>query len=121
MYINKNMSISQFYDANEGFIKGNLFKSIYKPYKNYIPKEVKTSNQKEALLLFIQKCDLAIQDLNLYLDITEKDEETLKLLNFYKEELSKAREKYLNSFGQLLSCQKTSSFKWNDNPFPWEE
>ena len=32
--MNKNYyqsSINQFYDANEGFIKGNLSKSIYKP------------------------------------------------------------------------------------------
>lgn len=121
MYINNKNSIHQFYDANEGFTKGNLFKNIYKPYKNYVPKDVKTNNQKDALLLFIQKCDLAIQDLNLYLDIVEKDEDAQKLLNFYKEELSKAREKYLKIFGQLLPCQQTPSFSWNDNPFPWEE
>ena len=38
MYINNNSSIDQFYDANEGFTKGNLFKKVYKPYKNYKPK-----------------------------------------------------------------------------------
>ena len=120
MYINNNSSIDQFYDANEGFTKGNLFKKVYKPYKNYKPKEVNTSSPKEALLLFIQKCDLAIQDLTLYMDIKEKDEDVLKLLNFYKEELSKAREKYLKEYGPILPCQITYSFKWNDSPFPWE-
>ena len=35
MYMNNNASINQFYDANEGFKKGNMSKLIYKPYKNY--------------------------------------------------------------------------------------
>ena len=33
-------SINQFFDANEGFKKGNLSKLSYKPYKNYKEKEV---------------------------------------------------------------------------------
>lgn len=122
--MNKNYyttSINQFYDANEGFTKGNISKTIYKPYKNYKPKEVTTSNEKDALLLFVLKCDLAIQDLTLYLDIKENDDEALKMLNFYKEELSKAKEQYLNKYGPILPCQITSSFKWNDCPFPWED
>ena len=45
----------QFYDANEGFKKGNLSKKIYKPYKHYKEKEVIVKNDKEALLLFILK------------------------------------------------------------------
>ncbi len=117
---NYTSSINQFYDANEGFIKGNLSKIIYKPYKNYKPKEVKTDNDKDALMLFIQKCDLAIQDLTLYLDIQENDEKVLKMLNFYKEEYSKARQKYLELYGPTTNCQITKEFKWNDEPFPWE-
>ena len=117
---NYTTSLEKFYDANEGFVKGNLSKCIYKQYKNYKPKEIKTNNEKDALLLFILKCDLAVQDLNLYLDIHEKDNELIKMLNFYKKELSKAKETYLNKYGPLLPCQITSTFTWNDNPFPWE-
>ena len=113
-------SVNQFYDANEGFTKGNMSKLIYKPYKNYKPKEVTTNNEKDALLLFILKCDLAVQDLNLYLDVKENDQEVLKMLNFYKKELKEAKEKYLNKYGPLTPCQITSSFTWNDCPFPWE-
>lgn len=121
MYMNNNASINQFYDANEGFKKGNMSKLIYKPYKNYKEKEVVTHNDKEALLLFIQKCDLAIQDLTLYLDIKENDEEVLKMLNFYKKEFNEAREKYLKMYGPVYICQVTEPFKWNDEPFPWEK
>lgn len=117
---NYTTSLEKFYDANEGFVKGNLSKCIYKQYKNYKPKEIKTNNEKDALLLFILKCDLAVQDLNLYLDIHEKDNELIKMLNFYKKELSNAKETYLNKYGPLLPCQITPTFTWNDNPFPWE-
>ena len=120
MYMNNNASINQFYDANEGFSKGNLSKVIYKPYKNYKPKEVVAKNDKDALLLFILKCDLAIQDLTLYLDVKETDDEVLKMLNFYKKEQKEAKEKYLNLYGPLTPCQITPTFTWNDCPFPWE-
>ena len=111
----------QFYDANEGFKKGNLSKKIYKPYKHYKEKEVIVKNDKEALLLFILKCDLAINDLTLYLDIHENDESALNQLTHYKKELNKARNTYLEKYGPIIPCQVTSTFKWNDEPFPWED
>lgn len=117
---NYTSSVNQFYDANEGFTKGSLSKTIYKPYKNYKPKEVVASNEKEALMLFIQKCDFAIQDLTLYLDIQEKDEKVLKMLNFYKDEFDKAKKRYLEKYGPVTDCQITDTYKWNDEPFPWE-
>lgn len=118
--MNNYTSINNFFDANEGFKKGNLSKVIYKPYKNYKEKEVSSNNEKEALLLFIQKCDLAINDLTLYLDLKENDAEVIKMLNFYKSEFNKARAKYLEKYGPVYVCQETSTFKWNDEPFPWE-
>ena len=111
----------QFYDANEGFKKGNLSKKIYKPYKNYKEKDVIVKNDKDALLLFILKCDLAINDLTLYLDIHENDESAIKQLNHYKNELSKARSTYLDKYGPIMASQNTSPFKWNDEPIPWED
>ena len=47
-------SISKFYDANEGYIKGNLCKETYKPYKNYVPKETKTKNDQEHVNYLIR-------------------------------------------------------------------
>ena len=39
-------SQEMFYDANEGFIKGNIEKSIYDPYKNYVPVEPKVNTER---------------------------------------------------------------------------
>ena len=40
---------------------------------------------------------------------------------FGKNEFNKARAKYLEKYGPVYSCQETSTFKWNDDPFPWEK
>ena len=74
--------------------------------------------KKKKLLL---KCDLAINDLTLYLDIHENDESALNQLTHYKKELNKARNTYLEKYGPIMPCQVTSTFKWNDEPFPWED
>ncbi len=114
-------SIDLFYDANEGFTKGCLSKLIYKPYKNYKPKAPSTNNEQEAMLLFIQKCDLAMNDLSLYLDLNDQDEKVVDLLNFYKKEYQKAKEKYGEKYGPLTQCQITKKYEWNKEPFPWEK
>ena len=52
---NHTSSINKFYDANEGFKKGNLSKCIYKPYKHYKEKEVVGSNEKESKVATIMQ------------------------------------------------------------------
>lgn len=112
-------SINRFYDANEGFYKGNIDKETYQQYKNYKPKEIVVKDKKDALLLFIQKCDFAINDLNLYLDIYD-NEEVLKLRNFYIGERKKAIEDYEKEYGQLCNYDASKKYVWNIQPFPWE-
>ena len=41
-------NVNRFYDANEGFIKGNMQKEIYDQYKNYVPVEPKVKSEKEV-------------------------------------------------------------------------
>lgn len=121
--MNKNYpsSIDLFYDANEGFMKGSLSKRIYTPYKNYKEKPVVVKNEKEAALLFIQKCDFAINDLSLYLDLFDEDQKIVDMLNFYKKEYDTAKKNYLEKYGPLTQCQITNTYKWNEEPFPWEK
>ena len=45
----------EFYGENEGFIKGNVQKSIYQPYRGYNPSLPMVNNDKDRLLLEIQK------------------------------------------------------------------
>ena len=38
------------YSPDEAYLKGNLFRSLYSPYKNYQPAQLKPTSEKEKLL-----------------------------------------------------------------------
>ena len=42
---------NKLFNCKEGFIKGNMFKDEYQPYKNYQPTKIIPRNDKETLLL----------------------------------------------------------------------
>lgn len=119
----KNSSKNTFYNANEGFIKGNLQIDIYDKYKNYTPVEPKVKDEKEALLLFIQKSGFAAHDLNLYLDTHPNDQHALDLYHFYVKEYDKAVNQYQEKFGPLMVNDMHMSkipFAWINGKWPWE-
>ena len=47
MMTGSNMAL---FNVNEGFEKGNLFKNLYEPYKNYQPKNLQPKNEEEEIL-----------------------------------------------------------------------
>lgn len=116
-------SQEMFYDANEGFIKGNIEKSIYDPYKNYVPVEPKVNTDREALLLFIQKSGFAAHDLGLYLDTHPNAKAALDLRNFYLKQYNNAMNRYQKQFGALGMNDENlneTPFQWVQSPWPWE-
>ena len=118
-----NSSKEMFYDANEGFIKGNIQKDIYDTYKKYVPVEPKVTNEQEALLLFIQKSGFAAHDLGLYLDTHPNAKEALDLRNFYLKQYENALNQYQKQFGALSLSDPnltTIPYQWIKSPWPWE-
>lgn len=109
------------YNINEGFNKGNMFKNIYKPYKNYSYKVV-VNGKRDEMLLKIQEICFLLQDLNLYLDIYPNDIEALKIFNQYNEESLNLKKEYSKMYGPLCLSDSVSnaSFEWIKNPWPWE-
>ena len=71
--------------VDEGFLRGNMFADLYKPYKNYTYKKINPKNRKEELLLEIMELSFAINDLNLYLDLHPDDTRLLEKFNAYVE------------------------------------
>ena len=76
---NHTSSINKFYDANEGFKKGNLSKCIYKPYKHYKEKEV-VGNRKLSSLSLLSTLYICTYVLN---EVKLKRELTLKMYPFF--------------------------------------
>ena len=117
-YFNDN----KLYNCQEGFIKGNMFKDEYIPYKNYQPTKIIPINEKESLLLKLYESDFALHDLNLYLDLHPNDkyiyDEFKKELNTFNEIKSIYEKKY----GPLCLEDTTSNnYEWYLGPWPWEK
>ena len=80
--------------AKEGFLRGNMFKNEYMPYKNLTYIDIKPRSDREAMALFEE---------------------------FVREE-KEAKKDYMESYGPLtVTKAKGSKFTWIDNPWPWED
>lgn len=111
-----------FYNQNEGFVKGNIQKDIYKPYKNYNPGNISVSSDRERMLLEIQKFGFYLTDLGLYLDMHPSDNEALRLFNENRIKYAKLMEEFNKSFYPLKMCDSVNSntYKWLEGKYPWE-
>ena len=116
------MNSNRFFTPKEGFLRGNMFKDEYKPYKNLTYLNLIPKNEKETLLLKVCEYDFAINDLGLYLDFYSEDNEAFSLFKIYKKEYEKAKLEYENKYGPL-SLEDTADYvyNWVDNPWPWDK
>lgn len=113
---------SDLVSVSEGFMKGNMFASEYKPYKNYACKKIIPKTKKEEELLEIMELSFAINDLNLYLDLHPHDREMLEKFNKLVEISCQKEMEYVKTYGPLevIDSDSSSSFEWIKNPWPWE-
>lgn len=112
----------QLYNENEGFIRGNIQKKIYNPYKNYTPTLPSVSNDKERLLLEIQKYGFYLLDLGLYLDINPTDKEALKIFNENRVKYLRLLEEFNRNYYPLMfiDSNNPNSYKWLEGKFLME-
>jgi len=121
--LNNNMDYEDrnYYSAKEGFLRGNLFRNEYKPYKNLTYVNIKPKNDREAKLFNVMCYTHAITDLNLYLDTHPEDINALNLLKEMIKEEEKAKKEYIMAYGPLNVCDtKGNKFDWIDSPWSWE-
>lgn len=109
------------YSLDEALRRGNLYKNLYRPYKNYEPRVLVVANEREKALLEIQKLDFAITDLNLYLDLNPMDREAYRLFSKYVKECDSKKEEYKKVFGPIMLDQLTDEYEWSMGVWPWEE
>ncbi len=116
-----NEAKNKFLTAKEGFLRGNMFKDEYKPYKNltYIP--IKPKSDREAKLYNVMQYAFAINDMNLFLDTHPNDKNALRYLEELINEEMEAKKEFMKSYGPLtVNKTKGDEFKWIDSPWPWE-
>ena len=119
---NNNTSSNNIISTEEGFKRGNMFRNLYDEYKNYKPKNLTASNEKEDMLMQIREYNFAMTDLNLYLDIYPNDSDALKLFNTYLDNKKGLVDMYEKKYGPLTidSDDQKNNWLWDNSPWPWE-
>ena len=118
-----NSRIDGFFSPVEGFSKGNMQTNIYKPYKLTNPQVPTTYNERQRLLLEVQKYEFAMWDLNLYLNTHPMDRNAMMLFDQYRNSYKKAKSDYEGKYGGLcLSNVETNAgyWPWNKSVWPWD-
>ena len=108
--------------AKEGFLRGNMFKNEYKPYKNLTYVDIRPQSDREAKLFNVMQFSFAINDLNLYLDLHPDDTKVVRLFEELVKEEKQAKKEYMDSYGPLtLNKVKGDKFDWIESPWPWDD
>lgn len=107
------------FNPYEGFLKGNGFRDLYVPYKNYKVAKINFNNEKEELLFNISEYSFMMHELNLYLDVNPNNKEALNKFNEYRIKTDELIMKYERKYGPLMVNSDTNkSFNWI-NKWPW--
>ena len=111
------------YDPYEGFIRGNMYKNLYDPYKINSPYEIKPMNEQAEMLTYIDALCFACIDLGLYLDVFPNNKDAINLFNKYNSQKKILMDKYQEKFGPLtLDSDALNAYPWawNERPWPWD-
>lgn len=124
-YMNNNSNNYQMdmFSPIEGFEKGNIFRSLYKQYKNYQPAKLMPKDEREKKLLEIQNICFAAHELNLYLDTHPDNQSMLALFNDYMRKEEELTREYESMYGPLTVDSiddNENIFKWVEEKWPWE-
>ena len=111
------------YDPYEGFIRGNMYKNLYDPYKINSPYEIKPMNEQAEMLTYIDALCFACIDIGLYLDVFPNNKDAINLFNKYNSQKKNLMDKYQEKFGPLtLDSDALNAYPWawNERPWPWD-
>ena len=110
------------FNESEGYMKGNMFRNLYDPYKNYQMPVLKPTNEQEKMFLDMAEASFAAHDLNLYLDLYPSDGNMIDLFNQYREKANELTMAYEKKYGPIVlssNALNTSPFLWQTQSFPW--
>ena len=105
----------------EGFLRGNMFKDEYEPYKKLTYFKLVPQNEQERLLYQVMAYSFAVNDLNLYLDLHPDNKEVFDLFKKYVIEEKNLCNEYVKKYGPLeVNETMGTKFNWIDSPWPWD-
>lgn len=111
------------YNPYEGYIRGNMYKNLYDPYKQQKPFQIQPMNEQAEMLTSLDSLGFATIDLNLYLDVFPNDKNAIELFNQYRTQKEEILKQYEMKYGPLLlnsNALNTYPWAWDNRPWPWE-
>lgn len=111
------------YEPLEGYVRGNMFKNLYDPYKNYRPQRIKINSEQEELLTSIGEYSFAAHEMNLLLYVEPNNQNALNLFNKFRKQANELMEKYERKYGPLsVNAEGMTKipFAWEATSWPWE-
>lgn len=113
---------NELFGTYEGYIKGNMFKNLYKPYKNYRPSNIEVNSAKQEELLNLSQIEFATHELNLYLDNYPNDNNMINEFNKLRKQYINLVNQYEQKYGPLFvrGIDSKVPWQWNNEPWPWE-
>ena len=119
---NRNRQEPSLLNPQEGYLKGNLFRNLYSPYKNYQPSRLNPTSEREKMLQELSTYAFATHELNLYLDLHPENQSMFLLFQDYQQRMNRLIEEYERKYGPLnVNSEKMKdSFTWESNEWPWE-
>ena len=123
---NNNLSYnSKFLNPEEGFLKGNMERGTYEPYRNMTYIKPNITNERDMMLYKIQQMAFAAHDINLYLDTHPNDANSISLYNKYNMETKRLTNEYERKYGPIdLSDDEglgMTPWSWINEPWPWNK
>lgn len=109
------------YNKDEALVKGNLYKDLYVPYKNYKEEKVKVYNEQDKDMLALQELCFVINDLNLYLDLHPEDNNSFKIFKDTVKSYKEKKKEYVKKWGPIDLLDKMDDYEWTLSLFPWED
>lgn len=120
-----NTNQDKFLNPDEAFLRGNIEKGTYVPYKNMTFIKPTITNDRQRLLYDLQKIGFAAHELNLYLDTHPNDSTAIKLYNEYNKKEKMLNDEYERKYGPVdLSDTEGLSmtpWAWIKEPWPWSK
>lgn len=110
-------------EPKEALEKGNMFKNLYVPYKNYKPVKLEAKTERQRKLNEIRSYAFVMKELNLYLDVNPNNASYINLFNEYRKIKEKLVEQYEKMYGPLTlnsSALEQNNWVWNNSPWLWE-
>lgn len=120
---NMNNTTSKLFGTYEGFTKGNLFKNLYDPFRNYQPARLNPRNEQEEALLNLDQMHFAMHEANLYLDNFPNDMNMINKFNEFRKAYDELLNEYQSKYGPIEinnPYMTTSPFTWTNDAWPWD-